>query len=372
MYVQDTGDNVVMDTYKKAEGWNSFLEYKTMKTISELKSEKQDIVYHMLGQEIQLSATIYPEDATLPYLFWYTSNPEVATVDHNGMVRINKNIPDADRECVITARTLYREGPELSFTIRPADVLYNKLCIKEIESNVIDAGEEIQLFADPDSSQAPEMNFEWTTSDSSIASVDQNGLVTGLRNGEVEISVIITFDDGLKVSDNITLKVNPPLTGDSNLDHSVSITDAVCTANYAIGNEVKRFSVDAADIDRNGKITIADATGTVTLILNGSIVKHSFTAHPLSKSATSADLLEIGNYSPGASSRLPIRLTGSGKYVAMQADITLPDGVEIEDIVAGEGISHKHTLAYQVSMTVVCVLLFLIPPTINSMPEQNP
>ena len=72
------------------------------------------------GDTFQLTAKLIPEDVTLPAIFVVSTNPDVATVDHNGLVTIHRGPADvaADESgeykpfsCNIIAESLYYEGP---------------------------------------------------------------------------------------------------------------------------------------------------------------------------------------------------------------------------------------------------------------------
>lgn len=82
------------------------------------------------GDQFQLTAKIYPENVTLPQIFWRSTNPEIATVDHNGLVTLKADFDEVmatatgDSEtasgntCKIIAESLYANGPvaEVSVT----------------------------------------------------------------------------------------------------------------------------------------------------------------------------------------------------------------------------------------------------------------
>ena len=43
-----------------------------------------------VGQTLQLNATVYPENTTNKTVTWISSDPEVASVDQNGLVTVHK------------------------------------------------------------------------------------------------------------------------------------------------------------------------------------------------------------------------------------------------------------------------------------------
>ncbi|MDE6377331.1 MAG: leucine-rich repeat protein, partial [Duncaniella sp.] len=84
-------DKAAADAYYDAfTCWDRFDSY-VMVTPSRLEGEQTEIK-GVAGEQIQLTATLWPENVTLPQVFWRTTNPEVATVDANGLVTLHVDI----------------------------------------------------------------------------------------------------------------------------------------------------------------------------------------------------------------------------------------------------------------------------------------
>lgn len=350
VYVQDPGDNSVIDLYKNFNSgelkWSEFSDFQPMKVATEIRSDNSDITYDHYGQKIRLEASVYPEDSSLPYLFWFTSDPEVAMVDPDGVVVIRKPKGDvAPGECVITAKTLYNDGPELTFTISPAEGFLRSIEIEKPDNTTIYAGEEIQFSAIGNPSGSEITDVIWSVSDTEAAEIDQNGLLTGADGGPVSVTATYRFEDGDEISDTVAIEVIPPVCGDSNLDRNVTISDAVNVANYAVGNEVERFSFKASDVDESGIVTIADASGVISIFLSAPRDENFVESGAMRKvAALCGDALVIDNYLPESTSEIAVRLDGSNQYVALQADIRVPEGMVLDDVVLGDGISDSHDL----------------------------
>ncbi len=88
---------------------------------TELKVEGDRAIIGAAGDTFELSAKLYPENITLPYVFWRSTNPEIATVDCNGKVTLRAGMNDCDDAsalpCKIIAETLYTNGPVAEFTV---------------------------------------------------------------------------------------------------------------------------------------------------------------------------------------------------------------------------------------------------------------
>ncbi|MCH5220145.1 MAG: leucine-rich repeat protein [Muribaculaceae bacterium] len=67
------------------------------------------------GSCFTLSAKVYPENVSIPYVTWSSSNNEVATVDNLGNVTLL--VSESSEPCEIVASTLYANGPIASYVI---------------------------------------------------------------------------------------------------------------------------------------------------------------------------------------------------------------------------------------------------------------
>lgn len=92
-----------------------------------MKYEGKDMYEAKPGDQFQLTARLMPEDVTLPQIFWRSTNPEIATVDENGLVTIHADLKevmsrsgDDVRSCKIIAESLYADGPMVEVTITDA------------------------------------------------------------------------------------------------------------------------------------------------------------------------------------------------------------------------------------------------------------
>lgn len=122
LYVQD---EAALERYKAHPVWGKFENIRVMNAAIRLESDIEKIVYK-LGEQVQLEVRMVPEDATLKQIYWESTNPEVATVDANGLVTFHELTQQeisqcSDDEtpvmCKIIASTLYHDGPILEFTV---------------------------------------------------------------------------------------------------------------------------------------------------------------------------------------------------------------------------------------------------------------
>ena len=136
LYVQG---QTAADAYYDADYcWYQF-EGHVMIEPTEMKVEGDKTLNGKPGDTFQLKATLYPDDVTLPQIFWRSTNPDIATVDANGLVTLHADLSEVmtmaegdddatARSCKIVAESLYADGPVAEFTV------------EDVNSSVISAG----------------------------------------------------------------------------------------------------------------------------------------------------------------------------------------------------------------------------------------
>jgi len=149
------------------------------------------------GENTVVGATVLPTDATNPTVEWISSDTSVFTVDNGVITAI------ADGSATLTVRAL-DGGAEASIDVVIADTI-------PVESVAIDQGEvsltaglTATLAAVIQPSSADNKEVTWSSSDESVATVDQNGLVIAKSKGQVTITVTAT-DGGLTGASIITV-----------------------------------------------------------------------------------------------------------------------------------------------------------------------
>ena len=126
-----------VDNYRKASPWKSFRTFdETLLWPTEIKGNTKEIKGKP-GETFQLTAELWPT-ASLPYIFWRSTNPEVATVDINGLVTINSNLSDEGGECKIIAETLYPIRPTLEVNVIGLTTDIDKIVVDNPEAGKID------------------------------------------------------------------------------------------------------------------------------------------------------------------------------------------------------------------------------------------
>ena len=104
----------VDEYYDSWSCWSRFAGYPLVDL--EKIEGSADKVSGQIGETVQLSVTLTPENLSLPYVFWRSTNPELAIVDNNGLVTIVGGYELG--ECKIIAETLYDTDKVATFDVK--------------------------------------------------------------------------------------------------------------------------------------------------------------------------------------------------------------------------------------------------------------
>ena len=229
--------------------------------VTEVKLDKTNVEL-LKGQETDLQASYLPLDTTdSTTTTWSTSNDKIITVDKNGHIKaigggkadITATIAGKKAVCHVQVNV-----PLQSISIEStANVMYIKETLAlTVKYNPTDT--------------TVDRKVQWKSSDSSIATVDENGLVTAIAKGKVDISetvldktssVSITIQQPLEKIEieegNLTLIKNE--TKQLNVKENPTKHDDTITK-----KEWKSSDSQIAEVNQNGLVT-AKKEGTVQI-----------------------------------------------------------------------------------------------------------
>ena len=165
----------------------------------------------------RLTATVKPDDATNKDVTWASSNNDVVTVDQNGNVKaVGAGTANITVTTVDQSKTATCEVTVTAATVSVTGVTLNKT------STSLYVGDTETLTATVEPSDATNRAVTWTSSDSTVATVDQNGLVTALARGTAVITA--TTADGGKTA-SCTVTVSRYSSGGGSSSSSTSLSD---------------------------------------------------------------------------------------------------------------------------------------------------
>lgn len=166
-----------------------------------------------VGQSERLTATVAPANATNKNINWRSSNANVATVDSNGNVKAV-----GPGSANISATT--QSGNKVATASVNVTARVTGVSIQGNSTILINTSNNLTANITP--SNANNKKVTWSSSDTSVATVDNNGRVTGVKAGEATITV--TTEEGNRTA---TMKVKVvttlPVEGISLANSEVSI-----------------------------------------------------------------------------------------------------------------------------------------------------
>ena len=253
-----TEAKTVVSTFKYPEnsndgvpaGWTNELVYP-VKSVTLSKTSLEMIAGSAETGTATLMATVAPEYASDKTVFWLTSNEKVATVDDNGKVTA---VGSGEAKITATAG-----GKYASCTVK-VTVLVAGITLDETELDLTVDDDPVTLVAKVTPEGATDKTVTWSSSNDRVATVDANGKVTAVGNGEATITAkagdktatctvkVTVFATGITLDKtNLTMEV---------VDAPVKLTAKV-TPDGAIDGAVTWSSdkTDVATVDANGNVT---------------------------------------------------------------------------------------------------------------------
>lgn len=153
LYVQG---QTAANAYSNAEHcWNKFTTPQLMIEPTDILIEGDKTIYGQSGDTFQLTAKLLPENVTLPQIFWRSTNPNIATVDANGIVTLHTDMNEAmamaesdepsANSCRIIAESLYADGPVAEIAV-PNTTTGIKEIIDNNNSEKIDYAAPVEVY----------------------------------------------------------------------------------------------------------------------------------------------------------------------------------------------------------------------------------
>lgn len=224
------------------------------------------------GQEIQINVSVTPEDATFTEVEWTSSDDTIARVDFNGVITgLKAGI------CYVYATSTDGNSIQgrVKVTVKPAipatEVVINT------EQMVLLPGQTQTAKARLKPSKSTD-KIEWVSGDPTVATIDENGIVTARGQGETEIYCIA--ESGVESS----FKVVVLALNSTNI--TVEQYDSYILDVFGATEDIKWYTnnIRIATVDANGKV-IGRSVGktTITAKVNGKILRCTVTVTKIKK-----------------------------------------------------------------------------------------
>lgn len=151
----------------------------------------------LIGSNLQLTATVLPDYATDKTIYWSSSEPNVVSVDENGLISaISEGTSIITATCGMVSTTC---------EITVLSPVFAETILLNLESVNLKVGDSIQLVATVLPYDTTDKTISWTSSNTNIALVSDLGLIIAVSEG----TAIITASCGEVTAECEITVVNP-------------------------------------------------------------------------------------------------------------------------------------------------------------------
>ncbi len=222
--------------------------------VTSVSLNKTTLTLTSAGQTSQLTATVSPTNATNKSVTWTSSNTSVASVDANGLVTAK-----ATGTATITATAADGSGKKATCTVTVSintTVEVKYVSLNKTTLTLTSTGQTSQLTPRISPTNATNKSVTWTSSNTSVATVDANGLVTAKATGTATITATAADGSGKKATCTVTV----------NIEVSEFVVNGI---KYSLtGNKTVKVAKDSysGDIVIPSSVTYGGTTYSVTAI----------------------------------------------------------------------------------------------------------
>lgn len=236
-----------------------------------------------VGATDTLTANVAPSDASNKTITWSSSNPAVASVNTSGTVT-----GVSAGNATITASTFNGKTATCAVTVKnvdPISVSLNKT------TDTIGVGSTDTLNATINPANATDKTITWTSSDETVATVSQSGLVTGKSIGAATITAATTNGKTAACAVTVTAQVILPTSITLN---KTTDTIGVGASDTLISTVIPSNATDKTVTwsSSNNAVAIVSSGGVVTGMNSGTATITASTVN--GKSATCAVTVNLG------------------------------------------------------------------------------
>ncbi len=243
-------------TAKDGSGKSAVVSVRSTIPVSSIGVEKSSVSL-FVSKTMNISTTVSPINAWDKSLKYESSDTSVATVSSTGTITA---VSKGNATITVSAKDGSGVSTEIAVTVTiPVSTI-------EVDSSSFSlmAGKTKSIVTTVSPEYATDKGLSFESSNTSVATVDQNGVITAVSAGTANIT--ITAKDGSGVSKVISLNVLQPVTGISISPTSVSLTKGATksiSVNVSPENAYnKAFTVTSDDTD----IATVSDDGTITAV----------------------------------------------------------------------------------------------------------
>lgn len=273
--------------YAKKTDYNSFTLTVTVKPVPKVTQIVIPSTHTMTVGESYTFSPIIVETGASTTLTWHSSNTSVATIDSNGILT-TKGVGTVNITCTASNGV----SAQCLVTVNP--ILASNITMNEMTAELV-TGESLQIHASIEPATTTNKGISWSSTNSSIAIVDGNGLVTAIAPGNCNI--VAKTSDGSNLTTTCAVKV---LSDVLYVDDAVGVPSGTIVLPIQLKN-VSPITGLQFEMQLPEGVTIVDnGTSKITPTTSDRIIDHTISGAKLSNgnyqfivfSGTSAALRE--------------------------------------------------------------------------------
>ena len=222
--------------------------------------DKTEYTFHSIGNTLTLQATVLPVDATDKSVSWTSDNEDVATIDANGRITAKGN------GVVNITVTTKDQGKKATCVVTVAQWVTSISLDKT--SLALNEGQEQLLAPTVYPSNAVDKSLNWTSSNTSVATVDTDGKITAISKGNATIKA--ESKDGSGQYASCSVNVIRPV---SSIE--LSITSLVLYLNSFPDSETLFATVTPSDASNTALSWTSSNTSVATVSSHGVVEAES-------------------------------------------------------------------------------------------------
>ncbi len=234
-----------------------------------------------VGEVTRIIAYVAPNDVTNSEVSWSVTGNDVISASWNGSG--NECIVIAEKAGTATVTATTTDGTNLSATCiirvsgnEPVYIPVESISLNK-SSLTMNVSSTRHLVATVLPANATNRTVTWSSSNSNVVSVDEDGVVTANKTGTATITATT---NGFNI-DGIHLRVRCQVTvvasggdddlllGDVDGDGYINIADVTALIRYLLSHNATGIELDNADVNGDGVINIADVTTLINRLLKG-------------------------------------------------------------------------------------------------------
>ena len=217
------------------------------------------------GKTSTLTATVSPTDATNKTVSWGTSNPSIATVDSKGKITAVA-AGKANIICVATDGT--NISSTCAVTVTP---LVKVVSIKLSNTSLtLEKGITSTLSATVAPTNASDKTVTWSSNNTSVATVDSKGKITGVAYGTAVITC--KANGGSSIISTCTVTVTTRVASIALNNKSLNLEAGTTSTLISTILPTTAINKTLTWSSNNTKIATVDSKGKVTAVANGTAI----------------------------------------------------------------------------------------------------